>query len=258
MKYKALMLDIDGTIIPYEHHALPSQNVIDAIQKAAQKGVIVCLVTGRAYESTKHILEKLKLHDGVVVTNAGGGIFDIKTAKPLYLRPMESDHVDFCIQLLRKHKIEFWVKNGMHDGAEREAYKDGDSRNEVYMIFAIEEYDSKVVEIVLKQLSKLPNLTSYKTKGKNFQKVGINISHGQATKLHGMEFLVKYYNLKREEVIGVGDSYNDFPLLMASGLKIAMGNALEDLKAIADYVAPTVTNDGVAEVINKFLLSDPA
>ena len=41
---------------------------------------------------------------------------------------------------------------------------------------------------------------------------------------------------------------------MACGLKVAMGNAVDDLKAIADYIAPTVDEDGVADVINKFIL----
>lgn len=44
------------------------------------------------------------------------------------------------------------------------------------------------------------------------------------------------------------------PLLMACGLRVAMGNAVEDLKAIADYIAPPVENDGVADVIEKFIL----
>ncbi len=58
----------------------------------------------------------------------------------------------------------------------------------------------------------------------------------------------------RNEIIGVGDSYNDFPLLMACGLKVAMGNAAPELKEIADYIAPTVEEDGVVDVIKRFVL----
>lgn len=258
MKYKALMLDIDGTLIPYEHNALPSQKVTQAIQKAVNKGVIVSLVTGRAYESTKHILDVLGLHEGVVVTNAGGGVFDIKTASPIYLQPLEKDDVDFAINILQKHNIQFWVKNGMYDGANRDAFKKGDPHDEVYMIFANEDYSNSKIELVYKEFESRPHITFYKSKHKSLNNVGINISHAKATKLHGIEVLMKHYNLKREEIIGAGDAYNDFPLLMASGLKVAMGNALDDLKAIADYVAPDVKNDGVADIIDKFILSEPA
>ena len=254
MKYKALMLDVDGTLIPYEYNALPSQKVIDAISRAVDKGIIVCLVTGRAYESTKHILEALGLHTGVVVTNAGGGVFEIETAKPLYTQPIEPHDVDFAIELLQKHKIEFYVKNGMYDGAQKGAFKTGDAHDEVYMIFVNEDYTDLKIDEINKLFESRPHITVHKTKHKNPLNAGINLSHVNATKLHGVEILMKHYNLKREEIIGVGDAYNDFPLLMASGLKVAMGNAIPELKEIADYVAPSVADDGVADVIYNYIL----
>ena len=55
-------------------------------------------------------------------------------------------------------------------------------------------------------------------------------------------------------MIAIGDGPNDFPMLMAAGFKVAMGNASDDLKAIADYIAPTVEKDGVVDVIEKFIL----
>ena len=52
------------------------------------------------------------------------------------------------------------------------------------------------------------------------------------------------------------DYRNDFPLLMASGLRVAMGNAFSDLKEIAHYIAPSVQQDGVADVIQKFVCEE--
>jgi hydroxymethylpyrimidine pyrophosphatase-like HAD family hydrolase len=60
--------------------------------------------------------------------------------------------------------------------------------------------------------------------------------------------------VKYEEIIGVGDSYNDYSLLMASGLKVAMGNAVKELKDVADYIAPSVDEDGLAEVIERYII----
>ena len=81
------------------------------------------------------------------------------------------------------------------------------------------------------------------------------ITHADATKQHGVMEVAQILGIEKEDIIGVGDGYNDFPLLMACGLKIAMGNAVPELKAIADFVAPSVDEDGVAVVIEKFLLS---
>lgn len=60
--------------------------------------------------------------------------------------------------------------------------------------------------------------------------------------------------ISTSEIIGIGDHYNDFPLLMACGFKVAMGNAVPELKAIADYIAPSVENNGLADVLEKFVL----
>ena len=62
--------------------------------------------------------------------------------------------------------------------------------------------------------------------------------------------------IETHEIISIGDSYNDFPLLMASGLRVAMGNAFSDLKEIAHYIAPSVQQDGVADVIQKFVCEE--
>jgi hydroxymethylpyrimidine pyrophosphatase-like HAD family hydrolase len=62
--------------------------------------------------------------------------------------------------------------------------------------------------------------------------------------------------VRYEEIIGVGDGHNDVPLLEAVGLKVAMGNAPDEVKAIADYVAPKLSEDGVADVIQRYILRD--
>jgi hydroxymethylpyrimidine pyrophosphatase-like HAD family hydrolase len=59
---------------------------------------------------------------------------------------------------------------------------------------------------------------------------------------------------KPSRVIAAGDSYNDLPLLRMCGLRIAMGNAPTELKAIADYIAPPVEEDGLAVAIEEFVV----
>jgi len=63
-------------------------------------------------------------------------------------------------------------------------------------------------------------------------------------------------NLKKENVIAVGDSGNDIPLFESAGLKVAMGNSTEDLKSKADFVTKNVENDGLAYVIEKYILQE--
>ena len=82
--------------------------------------------------------------------------------------------------------------------------------------------------------------------------VDVYFSHSNATKQHAVFELANILGISNDEIIGIGDGYNDFPLLMGSGLKVAMGNAVSELKEIADYIAPTVDDDGLADVISKY------
>lgn len=248
------MLDIDGTLIPYIFTALPSPTVKRAIKKA-QKNVVICLVTGRSYAFVRHLLEDLNMHSGYAVVNNGANVVNIKTEELLYDQPIEKTDAEEVLQTLRKNNFSFYVKDEYDSKAYSEGIFSTDQKlQKAYMFFAIEEYSSETIDNLFNQLSHIPHLTLHKTHNQDPKKFGFNISHVNATKLQGIEAIMKSLHLKQNEVIGVGDSYNDFPLLMACGLKVAMGNAIEDLKAIADYIAPSVEEDGVADVIEKFIL----
>ena len=69
-----------------------------------------------------------------------------------------------------------------------------------------------------------------------------------------MEFLQNYWGLKKEEILTIGDQNNDIALLQAGGLKIAMGNATDELKEIADYITDSVYEDGFVKAMEKFCL----
>lgn len=248
------MLDVDGTLVPYDYEAVPSDVVAQAVKKASEK-VTVSLVTGREYGFVQHILEKLDIKKGYAVVNNGANVVEIGTERLLYDQPIEQEEAAYIIKTLSEADMPFYVKQHYLDRTFLTGYFQKDQKLEkAYMFFVPEEFSEEQVDKVFKKFSSLSRVTFYKSSHSSPNKFGLNITHLAATKMHGVEVLMKQLGLKREEIIGVGDSYNDFPLLMASGLKVAMGNAIPGLKAIADYVAPSVTEDGVADVINKFIL----
>lgn len=250
------MLDVDGTLVPYDFAALPSDAVAAAVKKAQEK-VTVCVVTGREYGFIQDVLKKLHMQKGYAVVNNGAQVVELGTEKLLYERPIEPHDTDEIIKVLEEESITFYIKKNYNDRTfVNGPYKKGDVIKSASMFFASEEYPEEKIDRVFKKLSPLSAITLYKTHHSTPDAFGLNITHVKATKLHGVEVIMEKLGLKREELIGVGDSYNDFSLLMACGLKIAMGNAIDDLKAIADYVAPDVADDGVADVINKFILKE--
>ena len=252
MQYKALMLDVDGTVVPYDYDAFPSDKVAKSI-KGAESKVAICFVTGRSYPFLKLVLQKIGLRRGYAVVNNGSHVVNVATDDVLYDQPIDLADAKQVISLFEKEKIQFYVKQGLHDKKYFDSpFKKGQKLKTASMIFTHDIFTSGEVDDLQKRLSHLSNLSVYKNQHKDG--FGANIQHVKATKLIGVEIVLKALGIQSQEAIGVGDSYNDFPLLLACGLKVAMGNAVPDLKAIADYIAPSVNEDGVVDVINKFIL----
>jgi Cof subfamily protein (haloacid dehalogenase superfamily) len=70
----------------------------------------------------------------------------------------------------------------------------------------------------------------------------------------GVEAIANHLGIQSSEVVCIGDAENDNHMIKFAGLGVAMSNAMEETKALADYIAPSNDNDGVAAVINKFVL----
>ena len=78
--------------------------------------------------------------------------------------------------------------------------------------------------------------------------------HKEANKSHALEFLSTHFSIKKEEVIAIGDNFNDMDMIQYAGLGVAMGNAPEYLKKSADYVTRSNDEDGVRHVLERFIL----
>jgi len=246
-KYKALMLDLDGTTIPNRQDGLPSQKVIEAVKKA-QKIISVCVATGRPMDQAKQILEVLQI-DKPVILLGGSQIIDGKSKEFIYERPLETDDVKTVLTALKP----FNVKIVMDEKISKVDFTDSYQPKEVFNVF-IKPLSANKADEIANKISYINTIAVHKIISWEPGKISINISHSIATKQHAIYEVAKILRIETSEIIGIGDGYNDFPLLMACGLKVAMGNAVKEIKAIADYIAPSVNEDGVAEVIEKFIL----
>jgi hydroxymethylpyrimidine pyrophosphatase-like HAD family hydrolase len=120
--------------------------------------------------------------------------------------------------------------------------------------FYVPDTTPENVQKIMKAFENHPRLTTNRMLGKDLGTESVEVINSKATKQFGIYEVAKLLKIETHEIIGVGDGYNDFPLLMACGLKVAMGNAVPELKAIADFIAPSVQEDGLATVIEKFIL----
>ncbi len=250
-KFKALIVDCDGTLVESKRDALPSSIVTKAILKAS--GLMhVGIATQRSLFSARPILEHLKLTGPSIITG-GAQVIDSQTFKILREELIGIDDLYKAIKIIqdfrKKYNVSFFIQDG--EGKDKD-WTAGYVPKEPIIVF-IPDLKEEVADELKKELSVISSLSVNKVTPWDGQ-FGLVIASSQATKQHGIFEVAKILGIDTHEIIGIGDGYNDFPLLMACGLKIAMGNAVPELKEIADYIAPSVDEDGVADVINKFVL----
>lgn len=262
-KYKALLIDFDGTLVGKE--ATASANLVAAITKVRQKGFIVSVATGRMfYGQVKQVCQTLGLTAPQIV-RAGSEIIDPKSEQTMWLQCIPDETARRVIMLLKEKKIKFIVDKGKY------AYVFAESDLPVFdpeierRPFSSLEITNIPKIIVLARYDATESLRLKEQLGEMFKDIhvvqfhfadrcGVDITSEKASKhLAALEYS-KIIGINPHEMIGIGDSYNDYPLLTACGFKVAMGQSPQELKDIADYVAPAQAENGLLTFINKFLL----
>lgn len=250
-KYKALIIDVDGTLMKSQRDARPTDAVTKAIRKASEI-MHVGVATQRSLPTTLPIIKHLNL-TGPSILAGGALIIDSQTFKIIKEKIIDTDSLNQAIEIMKEYKQKYLAPFLVQDTVKGDQeWAEGYIPVKPFATF-IGNLELEIAKELEDKLSKIPYISVHKVEPWE-GKFGVVVNAALATKQHGIFEVARILGINTHEIIGVGDSYNDFPLLMACGLKIAMGNAVEDLKAIADYIAPTVSEDGMVDVINKFVL----
>ncbi len=248
MRYKALFLDVDGTLVFHGLDSIPSPRVTRAILACERAGISVSLATSRPPRSVQKVLSYLQL-SGYCVLASGAQIYDPRAKKVIIEQLFPKSAMTRIIRVADESQVQVSIYDGT-----KEFFYDGIHPPKKIVGMWFPELTPEALQIIMKKLVGISGISLHRMDAWDRKFESLDIVNEHASKLHGIVEVAKLLGVKTQEIIGVGDGYNDFPLLMASGLKIAMGNAVPELKAIADFVAPTVEEDGVATVIEKFVL----
>ena len=249
MKYKAIFLDVDGTCVVHGVDNLPSPHVVEAIAKCIQIGVPVGLATSRPLRSVIAIINHLKLTSYCVISS-GSQIYDPRTSQIVSEKLIPRESISQIWEVAKTNGEE--VK--LFDGVNEVAMDQGEIPTKVMGMW-FPKLKPEKLEVIDEQVKLSYGVATHRMEAWEDGYECLDITNSEASKHHGVLDVCAMLGIQTSECIGVGDGYNDFPLLLACGLKIAMGNAVPELKTIADFVAPTVEEDGVATVIEKFILN---
>lgn len=257
---KLVATDIDGTILIPEGEF--TQEVKDCVKELCLKNIKVVLVTGRMNAAATKIAKDLGLNTPVV--SYQGGLV-VENGKKLYERYLTENQVDRVLKWAKEVNIHINLYNDDVLYSERENYEiqrycnnlhtehlvksfDEIEKNKINKLLAIDYSNPERINKYEKELPLMfPDLYIVKS-----TPYFLEFSNPEASKKCAVEFLQNYWGLKKEEILTIGDQNNDIALLRAGGVKIAMGNATEELKAEADYITDSVFDNGFVSAINKF------
>jgi Cof subfamily protein (haloacid dehalogenase superfamily) len=249
MKYKAIISDIDGTLGPVTLMPLPTDEVRQKIISSIEKGFIFTLATGKPFSLVEYLIDYLHLTAPIIVDN-GAALYDPKSRKQIIEYIIDTDEAKKILLLIQKTKNEYRVSCS-NENFKNLKYLRQDQRVRKFIILDLtpEQADS-FISTLEQEFKNLHIVKTSSDLGKQYN--AVYISAANATKQHAVLKFAEIMGLSTKEIIGVGDHYNDFPLLMACGFKVAMGNAIPELKAIADYIAPSLEDNGLVDILDKY------
>lgn len=265
--YKLIACDLDDTLLKDDFTI--SERSKTVIRKSVEKGAKFVVITGRITSAARKYVEELGL-DVPYSTFQGAKIIDPVKNETIYSCELEKEHILEIIRYAEMHNVHI----NLYDD-ERIYVKEKNKWTEYYESFArkvetievgnLSEFDFKSTPkmILMDEREKLEEISQ---EIKKFIGVDINMFYSKtnfleftsknASKGYALKFLAEKWGIERSEIIAIGDNYNDETMIRYAGLGIAVGNAVDDMKKIAGYVAPPNEEDGVAHVLEKYVLKD--
>lgn len=254
-RIKAVFFDIDGTLVSFTTHTVP-ESARRAIGELRQRGVKVFISTGRLLKHVS-IVSDIEV-DGYITVN---GSYCITAAGDvIFERAFTRQTVERVIDLAEQYGFDLNVMThdnmyvtGMGERVQHIA-KMINIMPEVTDVRAIAATQSVVQmcpyidkELEQKIMPLLPDCV-----GSRWIDLFMDLNLKGVDKSLGISEVMKYYGMDLSQAMAFGDGGNDIPMVRDAAIGVAMGNACDELKQVADYVTSSVDEDGVARALEHF------
>lgn len=268
MEYKMIILDLDDTLLLDD--GTVSEANKKALIEAQQKGVKVVLASGRPTFAVNYIADDLELkkYGGYILSYNGSVIIDCKTEKTLYEIDITKDQVIEVYNEAIKHEcfIHTYVDDKIltaHDNPY--TYMESEITGMPINLCSdfVASLPDKCVKAIMLQdpthLKEVEQMLKPKMKDKMTMTITkpffLEFMNKEVDKSKAIIRLCEILNIDIKDTMAVGDSYNDISMIETVGFGVAMGNAIEEVKNVAKFITDTNQNDGVAKVVQKYILS---
>lgn len=267
MKYKLLVLDLDGTLTNNKKEI--TEHTRKTLIEAQERGVKIILASGRPTYGIAPIADKLEMkkYGGYILAYNGGEIIDWKTLEVMYENVLDDNVLPYLYRCANE--------NGFAIVTYRDKYVITEHPNDEYVQKEailnvmdtmkvdnfLEAIDFRVPKcLIVGEATRLAELEKqmyevlkdkmgvYRSEPYFLELVPKGIDKAQS-----LAVLLEKIGATREEMIAVGDGFNDKSMIEFAGLGVAMANAQDVVKQAADYITLSNEEDGVAAVVEKFM-----
>lgn len=273
MSIRMIALDLDGTTL---NGWRLTENTQKTLEAAIEKGVYVVIATGRTYSSLPEEIFKIKGLEYIITSN-GAHITHLPSEKIIFSNCTEGHIIEKLSYLLEESSqfpIEVFTEGRAY--IDKDVFEYISENGSTYMNVGYIQRTRKPVPEIYNFLrthkESIENINihfEFLNEKARFKEIlekiegitvtssfphNIEIGGPTTSKATAIEYLCDSIGVKKEEVMACGDSLNDCTMIEYAGLGIAMGNAEEEVKAIADFVTLSNGDDGVAYAVKKFVL----
>lgn len=264
---KLIAVDVDGTLLNSANKISPRTR--DALIAAAKAGHKVVIVSGRPTSGVYHLAEELQFGEfgGLLSNYNGGAITNYSTGEVIANHTLDLELAREILDKTRKLNAEIIIPRGDMIISDMDNKYLGVERN----LLGVE---TEVVDGLRDSLDFAPNKIIF-ANDEDLLDEAIPFlleNFGQATsQVRSQRFyyeimpkglskgtslleIANYYGIEKEDVIAFGDELNDYEMVEVAGVGVAMANAVDEIRAIADYITLSNDEDGIADYLEKFVL----
>ncbi len=265
MNYKMLVLDLDDTLLR-DDYSISAKNK-ERLMQAQEAGVLVVLASGRPTQAMMQYAEELELakYGSFLISYNGAIITDLKNKASIFEQTLNQQEIHDLYDYSKDNNLHIITYKDNQILTETESeYIDVEKNLTGMPINKVNCFKSEITQSAVKciLLDEPVRLKGFEAKLKAAkQDLSVAISKPfflevmpqGIDKAASIERLAQKLGIKQEEVIAVGNAGNDLTMVEYAGLGIWVDNVTPELRHKADYIVASNNNDGVAEVVDKFI-----
>lgn len=273
MEAKCVFIDIDDTLNPSNGHV--SSYTKDVMTRLKEKGIIVIVDTGR---SAKYAIEKAKEANlsNYIISSNGAEVYDYVNDVIIFQQSIPDEIVKKVYRYCQRMGLTLILNTLFNRYINKKDYKYNNEPVEYFSNIDEVLEDNSINQLVIlsnnyDRMLVIPNM--FKEKFPNLKVVHSSISLIEERRIKNKEYyhdlvlentakstglveILDYLNISADDVIAIGNGYDDVCMFDVAGTSIAVGNSNEKLKEVATYIADSVEKDGAAKLLEKLLLKE--